>query len=409
MQNNVQAQMESLYATWQTLKNIPEDLSSVVVAGFTKQNIDDALKAIIEITKQINEDESFEPDMISLGTAQNRLNVLKAYVSSNLPSNAEGHLPGFVLNIELLRNNLLEWADQADTRKQRVSKALIQKLGDANAQAEEMRRLHAELKNLQEELVSKSNAINELYEKVNESEANFDATLERTTQKSGEVARLEQKTTQSAERLETHLSELSDLKGEVEEARDKQEKLFDEFEGYRDTINQTLGDANRVSMAGAFITQRDKYDQPLESWNRIFILSIVVLIFMAVWVVAPFMTSGNWVDSLIRLPLSAPAIWLAWFASRQYGHISKLREDYAYKAAAAMAFEGYKREASEAGDDMQAKLLDTAINQLGDNPIRIYQNHEGDHADPVNEFLDRHFKDKKFIDAFTNLIKAIRG
>jgi hypothetical protein len=410
MQNGVRAQLESIYSGWQNLKNISEDLSSVLVEGFTKQNIEDVFLTLLQIVKVINEDESFEPDMLSLATVQSRLNALRQYVSSHLPSNPQAHLPGFISQLELLRSGLLEWADQAETRKQRISKTLIQRLGDANAKAEEIREIHTELQRLQGDLVNKLSEIDGLYQKVAEGESKFDASLEDTTTKTAEVARLNEKAKQDTDKLASLLLELSNLKGDVEEAQGKQDELFDEFTSYRDTIDQTLGDANRVSMAGAFITQRDKYNEPLESWNKLFILSIVVLICMAVWVVAPFMTSGRWFDFLIRLPLTAPAIWLAWFASKQHGHISKLREDYAYKAAAAMAFEGYKREAmTSTNPEMQSKLLDTAINQLGDNPIRVYQSQHSDHDSPWSEFIEKHFKDTKLVDAVTNLIKAVKG
>lgn len=410
MQNSVQAQLESIYSGWKSLRNIPDDLSSILVDGFTKQNIEDGFLTLLQILQTLNEDEAFEPDMISLATVQNRLNNLKQHVSSNLPSNPQGNLPGFILQLELLRSGLLEWADQSETRKQRISKALIQRLGDASAKAEEVRGIHGELQNLQEQLVSKLTEIDELYGNVTEEEPKFLASLEDTTKKAAEVSRLEEKARLDAEKVDTLLAELAELKGEVEKAQDEQDKLFDQFYAYRETVDQTLGDANRVSMAGAFITQRDKYDKPLNSWNTIFVLSIVVLIFMAIWVVAPFVTSGRWFDFLIRLPLTAPAIWLAWFASKQYTHVSQLREDYAYKAAAAMAFEGYKREAvASTNPEMQSKLLDTAISQLGDNPIRIYQNQVSDHHSPWDEFLEKHLKDTKLVDAITNLIKAIRS
>ena len=70
---------------------------------------------------------------------------------------------------------------------------------------------------------------------------------------------------------------------------------------------------------------------------------------------------------LYRLPVVAPVVWLAWFAAKQYGYASRLSEDYAYKAASAMAFEGYKRESTD--DATKLKLLETAINNFGDNPM----------------------------------------
>lgn len=62
-----------------------------------------------------------------------------------------------------------------------------------------------------------------------------------------------------------------------------------------------------------------------------------------------------------------------------------------------MSFEGYRREVIDTDVEMQKNLLDTAIKNLGDNPIRIYNGHEN-HASPLHEILDKLLKDKKLMD-----------
>lgn len=409
MQNNIQAQLEALNNSWLALNIVPEDLGSIIVEGFTRQNISDAFASMSIITQAINEDDSFEPDLLSLGALQNKINVVKKYIASNLPSNPEAHLPAFVGHVETLRSGLLEWAALADTKKQKISKSLIHRLGETNIKAAEVAAIHSEAVKLKEELLAASQEVTGIFHTASEGAEVFEASLNEATTKSREVNRLEEQSKFDAEVIRKLVEGFADFKEEIENARKEQNILFAEFESYRDSIDQTLGDSNRVSMAGAFITRRDTYDAPLELWNRVFVLCLVVLILMAVWVISPFLTSGNWRDVLIRLPLSAPAIWLAWFASKQYGYITRLREDYAYKAAAAMAFEGYKREAKEAGDGMEIKLLETAISHLGDNPIRVYETKEKDLNTPWEEFLDNQFKDKRFTTSLVELIKAIKA
>ena len=96
----------------------------------------------------------------------------------------------------------------------------------------------------------------------------------------------------------------------------------------------------------------------------------------------------------MRLALTAPFIWLGWFSARQHGFTSRLREDYAYKEASAKSFEGYKREAKEVDPEMLKKLLEQAIKNLGDNPIRIYDG-KNNHPSPTHELFDSIMKDDK--------------
>ena len=73
-----------------------------------------------------------------------------------------------------------------------------------------------------------------------------------------------------------------------------------------------------------------------------------------------------------------------------------------------MSFEGYKREASESSEEMQEKLLELAINNFSDNPIRIYNGHEN-HASPLHEMLDKSLKDQKLMDSVKAFFAKITG
>ena len=57
---------------------------------------------------------------------------------------------------------------------------------------------------------------------------------------------------------------------------------------------------------------------------------------------------------------------------------------------------------------MLKNLLDTAIKNLGDNPIRIYSGHEN-HASPLQEILEKSLKDEKVMDLLKALIAKSIG
>jgi hypothetical protein len=87
---------------------------------------------------------------------------------------------------------------------------------------------------------------------------------------------------------------------------------------------------------------------------------------------------------LRKIGLVAPVVWLGWYSARQVGRISRVQEDYEYKAASALAFQAYKEEARLGGDpEMEKKLLDHAIRTFGDNPVRLYENHTSEPVTPL--------------------------
>jgi hypothetical protein len=69
---------------------------------------------------------------------------------------------------------------------------------------------------------------------------------------------------------------------------------------------------------------------------------------------------------------------------KQYGYLSRIQEDYAYKFASAMAFEGYKKQAKEIDEDLLKQLLAVSVENLSQNPIRLFNSNDN-HASPANE------------------------
>jgi hypothetical protein len=78
-------------------------------------------------------------------------------------------------------------------------------------------------------------------------------------------------------------------------------------------------------------------------------------------------------------------IWLGWFAARQFSYLSRIREDYAFKYAAAMAYEGHKKATREVDEDLERVLLEFSLFNMSQNPIRIYSE-KLEHVTPMHEF-----------------------
>jgi hypothetical protein len=61
-------------------------------------------------------------------------------------------------------------------------------------------------------------------------------------------------------------------------------------------------------------------------------------------------------------------------------------EDYSYKYAVSMAFEGYKKATKEIDQDLQVKLLEMTIYNISNNPLSIYET-DNNHGTPYHELL----------------------
>lgn len=87
---------------------------------------------------------------------------------------------------------------------------------------------------------------------------------------------------------------------------------------------------------------------------------------------------------LSLLSVAAP-VWFAWLATKQVGQRFRLSEDYAFKASISRAYEGYRQEAHRIDEDLEARLLESALARLDELPLRLV---EGDnHGSPWHEVL----------------------
>lgn len=150
---------------------------------------------------------------------------------------------------------------------------------------------------------------------------------------------------------------------------------------------ETLGIANRVGMASSFRTRKNELNVSLGIWGSVFVLAALGLAAIAYYLLAPEM-KGNiqWAIIFSRFTIAAPIVWLAWFSAKQYLSISRIKEDYAFKFAAAMAYEGHKKATRELEDEeLEKALLVMSLCNMEENPIRLYS--KVSHASPINEIL----------------------
>ena len=208
---------------------------------------------------------------------------------------------------------------------------------------------------------------------------------------------------------------VSKLAEDLADSVNRKDALFKEFEDRREQISGYLENANKVGLAKSFQDKRKELTTTWRLWAGAFALGILALSLIGWFGLLPLIRDSktDMVAIASRFILSSPVIWFTWFAARQYGHVLRISEDYAFKEAAAMAFAGYRNEV--AADPELLKLLqESAIKNFGANPSKLLLK-KPDASSPLHEVFDKALDKVKpealteLISNLTELIKKLKG
>ena len=171
------------------------------------------------------------------------------------------------------------------------------------------------------------------------------------------------------------------------ENKEKSDKLLEE-------VSKTLAGATRVSLAKSFKDRKTELTRTQGLWSMSFILSIIALTGLLFYTSKTFpLDISNAISYLNLIPkilITLPFVWFTWFSSRQYSILDKIKEDYAFKYALSMAYDGYKKavEESPEGENSQLSinLLASILETLSHNPRALY-NDKAMPTTPVESLL----------------------
>lgn len=193
---------------------------------------------------------------------------------------------------------------------------------------------------------------------------------------SGELDDLIIKTKHSLGTVSESIGQLDKKKEDLDLLHEKLGQAAKEAIVHAETIEKTLAAANRTGLAKAFEERRKALKAPMIIWGSAFVASVIGLFFIGMLVILPTLKDVKgaeiYVHLLFELPLTAPLIWLGYFSGSRYSYVEKVREDYAFKEATALSFEGFKTETMGADKDLLSQLLTVSIENFGQNPIRLY-------------------------------------
>lgn len=170
-------------------------------------------------------------------------------------------------------------------------------------------------------------------------------------------------------------------------------------------IEALLPGATSAGLASAYKELKDSFTKPINHWNWLFIGSVTIM-FLATFLSFTHIElteAGKYIFSfanadsldktfnslLHKLPLYAPLIWLAIFASKRRSEMQRLQQEYAHKEALAKSYDSYKTqiEQLEKGDqEMLLKLIENSINTIAHNASETLDGKHGD-GTPLQEFM----------------------
>lgn len=192
-------------------------------------------------------------------------------------------------------------------------------------------------------------------------------------------SRAETKSNEFDQKLDKLSKEVDDAKNETSEALQ--------------SLKKALVDVRRQGLAKAFSDRASGIFRERIVWLVVFAVAVGGLAFTAIWfalTLEALTYEALMVALLRRVSLAAPMIWMGWYAAKQLGRLSRVQEDYEYKAATALAFESYRNEVRDSNDDaLMADLLKSTITNFGDNPVRLYEHAARDTGTPTSDLLSQ--------------------
>lgn len=205
------------------------------------------------------------------------------------------------------------------------------------------------------------------------------------------VAEQREKADAQVEDLEGQLGKTEKLRAHLEQLDATANDLVAFCQKVEKEVNEKMGDMNRLSMAGSFEQERGNLVWTQRIWMGAFVVGIGAMVGMAAYVYAHDGGAAvlGWKQAVQRIMLLSPLVWFSWFAGLQYSRCNRVREDYAFKTASAKAYEGYVSAARSADPSLAKELLRQSIATMGENPVRLYGDHNREHVTPFTDALER--------------------
>lgn len=233
---------------------------------------------------------------------------------------------------------------------------------------------------------------------------------------SGPISRIE-KASETVMTLQGELNRISSGLRQVQEGRAEEKALYWERLAVVESLVATLQEheeaakavlekadeaftaATRQGLAKAFSDQEKKQSEALGTWVAVLLGALTVGGVLGAYhfkEVREILANKDLSDLRVVLYLLMSALflvgpgWFAWLATKQIGQRFRLAQDYAFKAAAASAYRGYRTEAQEidakaGNNELEQRLMASVLSRFDEQPLRLIE--ETAHGSPWHDLL----------------------
>lgn len=167
-------------------------------------------------------------------------------------------------------------------------------------------------------------------------------------------------------------------------------------------IESLLPGATNAGLASSYGKLKDEFTKPIATYTKLFYLALFLLVIAAIEKINfwpnPYIhfieikdLEYTFKTLLHKIPLIAPVLWLAIFASTRRSQYERLQQEYAHKEALATSYESYKKQIQDLkgeSDELQKELISKAINAIAYNASVTLDGKHGDKL-PLQQGIEK--------------------
>ena len=342
--------------------------------GITKAELITETKNLISLIDSKGNDEIDDKDG-ALARYLRALEFLSANTVPQIWGNANDAVPAYIITINALKTALEPFLIKDDSKELAIQ---------LRNQRRRVRSLEASLNELEPRTSPLKEMVSSI-EQAHETAEQLPTDLESLREARETIDKLVTESTADKAAALAAKTEIEKLQEELNGVSEEAQKVLKQCE-------RAYSAATSVGLAAAFSKRSRNLSISMWVWVISLIGSLAtggyfgsiqlqkLLELMAQRDISNLSMSINFIMAI--LSIGAP-VWFSWLATKQIGQRFKLSEDYAFKASVSSAYEGCPTETSRFDNEMEAKLLNSALTRLDELPLRLVE--AENHGSPWHE------------------------